>query len=176
VLSKAASDTIAETCGRLWGLDVVRTRSFGHVGAGQSTRFMLPSWCRQIAEIEAGSREPVLRVGNLAITRDLTDVRDVVDAYLSLLERGRPATAYNVCRGEGARLDEIVDSLCRRARVPVRIETDESRLRVTDIPYLVGDPTRILEDTGWRVTIPLDRTLDETLEEWRRRVAAEPVS
>ena len=172
-LSKAASDTIAETCGRLWDMNIVRTRSFGHVGAGQMTPFMLPSWCRQIAEIEAGMREPVLRVGNLRVTRDLTDVRDVVDAYLKLLGQGRAGASYNVCRGEGVRLDVVADSLCGRARVPIRIEADPSLLRATDIPYLVGDPTRIAEDTGWRATIPLDRSLEETLEDWRRRIPAD---
>lgn len=168
-LSKAAADTIAETCAGLWSLDVVRTRSFGHVGPGQTPHFVVGSWCRQIAEIETGGQEPVLRVGNLNVTRDLTDVRDVVEAYLSLLEHGRSGAAYNVCRGEGTRLDALAESLCRRARRPVRVETDPARFRAADIPYLVGDPTTIRKDTGWKATIPLERSLDETLEEWRKR-------
>jgi GDP-4-dehydro-6-deoxy-D-mannose reductase len=173
-LSKAAADGIAEACGRSWGLDVVRTRSFGHVGPGQSARFLLSSWCRQIAEIEAGEQgSGRLRVGNLQVTRDLTDVRDVVEAYVRLLERGRSGTAYNVCRGEGTRLEDLAERLCRRARVPVCVEVDDARVRTADVPYLVGDPSRIQEHTGWTATIPLDRTLDETLGAWRTRVEME---
>src|SRR5262249_50841013 len=132
-LSKAAADAIAETCGRLWGLDIVRTRSFGHVGVGQTPRFMLPAWCRQVAQIEAGGEPGALRVGNLDVTRDLTDVRDVVEAYVSLLDQGRSGVAYNVCRGEGTRLDSLAESLARKARVPIRIERDPALVRAADI-------------------------------------------
>ena len=168
-LSKAAADAIAETCGRLWQLDVLRTRSFGHIGPGQTDRFLVPSWARQIAEIEAGRREPVLRVGNLDVTRDLTDARDVVEAYLALLERGRSGAAYNVCRGEGTRLVDLARALCERARVPIRVEVDPARVRAADLPYLVGDPSAIARDTVWKAAIPLEQTLYEVLQEWRNR-------
>jgi GDP-4-dehydro-6-deoxy-D-mannose reductase len=168
-LSKAAADAIAETCGRLWNLDVVRTRSFGHVGPGQTDRFLVPSWAEQISEIEAGRRDPVLRVGNLDVTRDLTDARDVVDAYLALLARGRSGGAYNVCRGVGTRLVDLTRVLCERARVPIRVEVDPARVRPADLPYLVGDPATITRDTGWKAAIPLEQTLYEVLQEWRGR-------
>jgi GDP-4-dehydro-6-deoxy-D-mannose reductase len=170
-LSKAAADAIAESCGRIWTLDVIRTRSFGHIGPGQMDRFVVPSLARQIAEIESGRREPVLQVGNLEVTRDLTDTRDVVEAYLGLLERGQTGAAYNVCRGRGTRLADLVRSLCERARVPVRIEVDASLLRPADISYLVGDPAAIARATRWKAEIPLEHALDEVLEEWRRRSA-----
>ena len=170
-LSKAAADAMAETYARLWSLDVVRTRSFGHVGPGQTDRFLVPSWARQIAEIEAGGRESILRVGNLDVTRDLTDVRDVVEAYLALLERGQSGAAYNVCRGQGTRLGDLARSLCGRARVPIGVEVDPARVRSADLPYLVGDPSLILRATGWKAAIPLERTLDEVVEEWRNRIA-----
>lgn len=171
-LSKAAADAIAASYAGE-GMDVVRTRSFGHIGPGQTDRFLVPSLARQIAEIESGRGEAVVRVGNLDLTRDLTDVRDVVEAYLALLERGRSGAVYNVCRGEGSRLADVARSLCQRARVPVGIEVDPARIRPADIAYLVGDPTAIATDVGWRAAIPLDRTLDEILEEWRGRTAGE---
>ena len=171
-LSKAAADAGAETYARLFGLDVVRTRSFAHIGPGQADRFVVPSVARQIAEIEAGSREPVIRVGNLEVTRDLTDVRDVVSAYLALLERGTSGGAYNVCRGEGLPLADVVGMLCRRARVSVRTEVDRARVRPADVPYLVGDPALMTRDTGWHPTLSLEQALDDVLEEWRRRLAA----
>jgi len=171
-LSKAAADALAATAHRSWGLDVVRTRSFAHAGPGQTPRFALPSFAQQIAAIEAGRAEPLLRVGNLKVTRDITDVRDVVAGYLSLLERGHAGAAYNVCRGQGVRLDDVVASLAARARVPVRVEVDPQRFRPADVPYLVGDPSAIERDCGWRAETPLDRTIDELLEEWRAKTAS----
>jgi GDP-4-dehydro-6-deoxy-D-mannose reductase len=174
-LSKAVADAIAESYSRQ-GLDVVRTRSFGHIGTGQTDRFLVPSLARQIAEIEAGRGRGGVRVGNLDVTRDLTDVRDVVEAYLALLERGRSGAVYNVCRGEGTRLADIAHSLCERARVPVRVEVDPARIRPADMVYLVGDPSAIAAETGWTAAIPLERTLDAVLEEWRSRSLGKGVS
>jgi GDP-4-dehydro-6-deoxy-D-mannose reductase len=111
--------------------------------------------------------EPVIRVGNLAVTRDITDVRDVVEAYLALLEHGRSGAAYNVCRGEGIALSAIVRFLCERAHVPVRVEVDPARMRPADVPYLVGDPSAIQADTGWRPIHSIHATLEEVLEESR---------
>jgi GDP-4-dehydro-6-deoxy-D-mannose reductase len=170
-LSKAAADTIAETYARVHGMSLVRTRSFGHLGPGQSARFALPGFARQVAEAEAGAADPMLRVGNLEVVRDLSDVRDVVEAYWHLCERGRPGAAYNVCSGRGVRLADAVDSLVRRSRVRLELKVDSTRLRPADVPYLVGDPARIEGETGWRAAIPLERSLDDLLEEWRARVA-----
>ena len=170
-LSKAAADALSDAFARRHGLAVIRTRSFGHTGPGQSPTFAIPSFARQVVAIEAGRAEPVLRVGNLDVTRDLTDVREVVEAYLALLARGRAGAAYNVCRGEGVKLRDAVGRMVARARVPVRIEVDPARVRPADLGYLVGDPEAMARDTGWRATMPLDRTLEDVLEDWRRRPA-----
>jgi len=165
-LSKAAADALAEIAAQD-GLDVVRTRSFAHAGPGQDPRFALPSWARQLAAIERGAAEPVIRVGNLDITRDLSDVRDVARAYLELLARGRPGAAYNVCRGEGVTLARVLDMLRAMSGAALRIERDAARLRPADVPYLVGDPSAIQLDTGWRVEIAFERTLRDVLEDAR---------
>ncbi len=170
-LSKAVAERCAEAWGRQHGMEVVRTRSFGHTGPGQHPQFALPSFARQLAAIERGEAEPVLHVGNLDVVRDLSDVRDVAQAYLALMERGKAGNAYNVCRGEGVKLADVVTRLVASARVPVRIEVDPARLRPADVPHLVGDPTAIERDTGWRATTPLETTLADVLEEWRGRVA-----
>jgi GDP-4-dehydro-6-deoxy-D-mannose reductase len=170
-LSKAAGDAIADCASRIHGLDVVRLRPFGHTGPGQANRFVVSSIAHQIAAIEAGQAEPVLRVGNLDVTRDLLDVREVVEAYESLLDRGRAGGAYNVCRGQGVQLAEVARSLVERARMPIRIEVDPARSRPTDVPYLVGDPTTTEREVGWKARLPLERTLDDVLEEWRAKVA-----
>jgi GDP-4-dehydro-6-deoxy-D-mannose reductase len=170
-LSKAAADSASAAYAEAHGLDVVRTRSFAHTGPGQDARFVLPSFARQIAQIERGFAEPRLRVGNLEVTRDITDVRDVAEAYVSLLERGIRGRAYNVCCGRGVRLAQVAQDLCARARVAVAIEVDPARVRPVDVPYLVGDPAAILRDAGWQPAIPFERTLEETLDDWRGRPA-----
>ncbi|MCC6348657.1 MAG: GDP-mannose 4,6-dehydratase [Candidatus Eisenbacteria bacterium] len=170
-LSKATADQMAESFAREHGLDVVRARPFGHTGPGQTDRFVVPGWAKQIAEIEAGRAEPVLRVGNLDVTRDLSDVRDIVLGYVALLERGTGGAAYNLCRGEGAALTEVLAKLLTLARVPIRHEQDPARLRPADVPYLVGDPSRVARECGWRVTRSLEETLRDVLEDWRGRLA-----
>jgi len=167
--SKAEAERLALARVHEAGADVVVARAFGHTGPGQAERFVVPSFAQQIAAIEAGRADSLLHVGNLEVTRDLSDVRDVVRAYVTLLLRGRSGTVYNVCRGVGVRLTEVVASLVAQARVPVRVETAPSRLRPTDVPWLVGDPALITRDTGWHAEIPLETTLRDVLEEWRAR-------
>jgi len=166
-LSKCIADRFAAEYAEQHGLDVVRVRPFGHTGPGQTPRFVIPSFAQQIAAIEAGKAEPVLRVGNLEVTRDLTDVRDIVEGYCSLLERGQRGEVYNLCRGEGVLLSHVAASLAAMAKVEVRVEVDPARLRPADVPYLVGDPTRVRRDTGWQAVLPLEQTLKDVLNEWR---------
>jgi GDP-4-dehydro-6-deoxy-D-mannose reductase len=132
---------------------------------------VVPSFAQQIAAIEAGRGEPVLRVGNLDVTRDLTDVRDIVEGYVAVLERGRRGEVYNLCRGSGVNLRDLVADLAGMARVQVRIEVDPARLRPADTPWLVGDPTRVVRETGWSARRELPGTLRDVLDEWRAREA-----
>ena len=166
-LSKAAGDALADAHARAYALDVVRVRAFGHAGPGQQPRFVVASFAQQIAAIERGGVDAELKVGNLAITRDLSDVRDIARAYRALLERGERGAAYNVCRGEGVRLDEVARRLTAMARIPIRITPDPARMRPADVPWLVGDPSAIAAATGWRAEIPLEQTLRDVLDEWR---------
>lgn len=166
-LSKAAVDAVSATLARRHGLALIRTRSFAHTGPGQGATFVVPAFARQIARIESGLNEPVLRVGNLEVTRDISDVRDVVAAYILLLERGQPGRAYNVCRGEGIRLASVASQLCALARRPVRVEVDRARLRPSDLPWLVGNATAIGRDTGWAPERSFATTLHDVLEFWR---------
>lgn len=149
------------------GLDVILTRSFNHTGPRQTAAFAAPSMARQIALIERGALEPVIRVGNLDTQRDLTDVRDVVAAYVALMRVGTPGTVYNVASGEGRRIGSVLDGLVRRARVPVRVVPDPEKLRSSDIPVLVGDSTRLRRATGWKPVVAFDDMLDDLLDYWR---------
>ena len=168
--SKAAADAVAGAFASEHGLDVVRVRPFGHSGPGQAPRFVIPAWAQQLAAIEAEGLEPVLRVGNLAVTRDISDVRDVAVGYCALLERASAGGAYNLCSGRGVLLSDVVLSMAQLADVPVRVEVDPARLRPADLPYLVGDPRHTLGACGWACSIPLDRTLRDVVDEWRVRV------
>jgi GDP-4-dehydro-6-deoxy-D-mannose reductase len=126
---------------------------------------------RQIARIERGEIEPVVRVGNLGAQRDLTDVRDVVAAYSGLMRHGVPGTVYNVASGVGRTIASVLDGLIRRARAPVRVEADPARTRPHDTPVLVGDISRLRAAIGWQPTIPFDRMLDDLLDYWRNAPA-----
>ncbi len=170
-LSKAAAEEVARAYADTHALDVLCARPFGHTGPGQTTRFVIPTFAQQIAAIEAGRAEPVLHVGNLDVTRDLSDVRDIVAGYCALLERGTRGAVYNLCRGEGANLREVVAELAGMAHVQVRIEVDPARLRPADIAWMVGDPARAARDTGWQVERPLTSTLRDVLDEWRQKSA-----
>jgi GDP-4-dehydro-6-deoxy-D-mannose reductase len=169
--SKVAAEQLAETAVRDGGLDVIRARAFSHTGPGQTPTFVVPGWADQIVRIERGELPPVLQVGNLEVTRDLSDVSDVVDAYRALLAHGVRGEAYNVCRGEGVRLADVAARMAAMASVPVRIEVDPGRLRPADVPWLVGDPAKIEAATGWRASTPLDKTLSAVLDHRRRSAA-----
>ena len=166
-ISKLAQEQLALRAIEEDGLDVVLTRSFNHTGPRQTPAFVAPSMARQIALIERGKLEPVIKVGNLDAQRDLTDVRDVVRAYAALMRSGKTGVIYNVASGVGRPIRSILDALVSRSKVPVRIEIDQSRMRPNDVPIVVGDASRVTTETGWRPEITFDRMLDDLLTYWR---------
>lgn len=149
-------------------------RSFNHLGPRQDPSFVASSFARQIARIEAGLAPPVLKVGNLDAERDFTDVRDTVQAYRAILERGQPGRVYNVCSGRLLKVRVLLDRLLARTTAVVRVEQDPDRQRPHDQPRLFGDNTRIRTELQWSPRIDLDRTIDDLLEYWRARVRREP--
>lgn len=169
--AKAAADLAAAVAARR-GLDVVRARSFSHTGAGQRDSYVAASFARQVAEIEAGRREPVLHVGNLDTVRDVLDVADVVEAYVRLLDRAVAPGAYNVASGVGRPIRALLDGLVARAGVSPRIEVDPARWRPAQTS--IGDATRLRNATGWQPAIDFDTTLARLLDDWRARVSATP--
>jgi GDP-4-dehydro-6-deoxy-D-mannose reductase len=160
--SKAGAE-LACAQARAAGVDVVVARAFQHEGPGRDERFAVGSWVRQLAELELAGGG-ALRVGNLEIERDITDVRDVCRAYRLLLEPTVEAGVYNVASGKAVPLARVVELLVEMARCPVTVEPDPDRLRPADIPVLVGDASRLERATGWRPQIPLEQTLADTLQ------------
>jgi GDP-4-dehydro-6-deoxy-D-mannose reductase len=173
-VSKVAQGALARLYGPAGGMKVVLARTFPHTGPGRGEAFAESSFARQIARIEAGLQPPVLEVGNLEAVRDYTDVRDVVRAYWGLLESGTAGAAYNVCSGRGLSIREILDALRARSTAEVAVRVDPARLRPSDIPVLVGDPSELRAATGWEPRIPLERTLADLLDDWRRRIGGGP--
>jgi GDP-4-dehydro-6-deoxy-D-mannose reductase len=171
-VSKVAQSLLALEYAAPGGPEVLRTRTFPHTGPGRGEAFAESSFARQIVEVAAGQRPPVLSVGNLDSVRDFTDVRDVVRAYWALLERGAAGEVYNVCSGAGVRVGDVLQRLIALSGAAVEIRQDPGRFRPSDIPVLVGDPSRLKDATGWAPRLALDRTLSDLLEDWRARVAA----
>jgi len=149
------------------GQDVVCVRAFGHTGPGQAPHFVAPSFARQVAEIEAGRREPRMRVGNLLTVRDFLHVDDVVDAYLRLLDPSVPADVYSVASGRGVEIRALLDGLVARAGIAPEVEADPSLVRPTDA--LVGDASRLRERTGWTPRFDFAALCDALLDDWRER-------
>jgi GDP-4-dehydro-6-deoxy-D-mannose reductase len=169
-MSKLAQERLGLQVAAEAGLPVFVTRSFNHAGPRQDPSFSTSSFARQLARIEAGLEEPVIRVGNLEARRDLSDVRDVVRSYKAIVERGRPARPYNVCSGRSYRMADLLQQLMQQMRVRVEVRTDPERMRPNDVPLVLGNPRRIHEDVGWAPTIPIERTMSDLLDYWRGRV------
>ena len=171
-VSKVAQDYLALQYHLSHGLPVVRVRPFNHVGPGQSPAFAIASFARQVARIEAGLDEPVLRVGNLESRRDFTDVRDVVRAYGLAIEQGRPGEVYNIGSERSVALREVVDMLLGMSRTRIEVELDPSRTRPVEARAYRCDSSRFRRLTGWQPSIPLEQTLRDTLNYWRGQEAA----
>src|SRR4029077_6130670 len=139
-------------------------------GPGQPPHFVLSSIAKQFAEIEAGLRPPRLALGNIDVKRDFTDVRDVVQAYIALLHKGRTGEVYNVCSGRAIRLADVVDKFRAISGQAVEIEIDPARVRSNEVAEIVGDSSKIRNETGWSPTIPLEKTARDLLDYWREKV------
>jgi len=168
-LSKLAQEQLGAQAIRIDGVQVILARAFNHVGPRQSPEYAVPSMARQLALIERGVLDPVLKVGNLEARRDFTDVRDTVRAYSLLMDRGTPGVPYNVATGVARSMRTVLEALLARCRVPVQIETDPERLRPNDTPVFVGDASRLRAATGWVPEVSFERTLDDLLDYWRSR-------
>jgi len=168
----AASKVAAELACLFSGLDVVVARATTSEGPGRDDRFAVGSWTHQIARLEAEGGD-TLRVGDLSAERDIVDVRDVCRAYGLMLDPSVPAGTYNVASGKTVTMADVVELLVGLARVPVRIERHEARVRPADIPRLSGDSSKLRAATGWEPEIPLEQTLADTLAAAREM---EPVS
>lgn len=168
--SKAAADLALGALAAEAGLNVVRLRSFNHTGPGQSPAYVIPAFAAQIADIQAGKQEPVIRVGNLAAERDFLDVRDIAAAFACViakreaLERG---AIFNLASGTPRRVGDILEALIAASGMSIGVETDPERFRPVDIPRAMGDSAKAQNLLGWAPSIPFTTTLGDVLASFR---------
>jgi GDP-4-dehydro-6-deoxy-D-mannose reductase len=169
-VSKLASEALCGQWHRSEGFDIVTVRPFTHIGPGQSDRFAIARFARQVAEIMLGMREPVVRVGNLEATRDFCDVRDVAAAYDAVLEHGASGEVYNVCSGAERSTASLLRELIALSGLEIRVEQDAALLRGAEQARLRGSCEKLRTKTGWEPRMSLTQTLNDTLLDWRARL------
>jgi len=172
-VSKLTQDYLGYQYHLSHGLHIVRVRPFNHIGPRQGLGFVVPDFCQQIARIEAGLQEPVMRVGNLSARRDFSDVRDIVRGYYLALAKGKPGQVYNLGSSRARSIQDILDRLVGMIDTPMRVENDPERMRPSDVPEIVCNSQRFRDDTGWEPEYDIAQSLQEAFDYWREQVRAE---
>ena len=167
--TKACQNLLGGIYARAYGLDLMMVRAFNHVGPNQIPQFVVADFCSQVAAIEKGKQTPEIHVGNLSAKRDFTDVRDVVAAYAMIIEKGKTGETYNVGSGKAIAIDEILNRILSFTKEEIKVIIEKEKFRPVEVPIIEADITKLVTDTGWEQKIPLDRTLQETLDYWRSR-------
>ena len=169
-VSKIAQEKLSYQYNASYGLRAIVTRTFNHCGPRRGDAFVESSFCKQVAMIEAGKKEPIIHHGNLDAVRDYTDARDIVEAYWLATEHCPPGVPFNVCSGEATSINKLLDDILSLASVTVRKQQDPARMRPSDVLLLLGDSTKFRELTEWKPRIPFKQTMNDLLEAWRKRV------
>lgn len=169
-VSKVSQDMLSFQYSKAHGLRSIVTRGFNHTGPRRDDTYVVSSFSKQIVMIEKGLQEPVMTVGNLEVTRDFSDVRDVVRAYHLLLQKGIPGESYNICSGKVYSIKEILDILLSLSNVKIKIKSDPKKMRAIDILIMKGSYKKLNKQTGWKPEIPFKDTARDILDYWRERI------
>jgi GDP-4-dehydro-6-deoxy-D-mannose reductase len=169
-VSKATQNMIGNVYSKAYNMNIVIARPFNHIGPGQKSIFVVSDFCRQVAEIEKGKKEPIIYVGNIEVKRDFTDVRDVVYAYKLLLEKGIRGEIYNIGSGVAIKISELLKILLELSSVKFEVKVNKSKLRPVDIAVIETDINKIYKHTGWKPNITIRNSLRDTLNYWREIV------
>lgn len=165
--TKACQNMLGNIYYRAYGMQLIMVRAFNHIGPNQTSVFVASDFCKQVAEIEAGKKKPILHVGNLSAKRDFTDVRDVVRAYGILIQHGKAGETYNIGSGHAISIQELLNIILSLSTAKILVSTDPARLRPSDIPVIEADITKLQDSINWHPEISLKQTLLETLNYWR---------
>lgn len=166
-VSKITQDYLGLCYYLAYKLPIIRLRPFNHIGPRLSPSISISRFAKLIAEIEKGNAEPVLTVGNLSAKRDFTDVSDMVHAYVLASEKCLPGEAYNIGSGVSHTIQELLDKLLSFSTAKITVKTEEALFRPSDNPELRADSTKFMQATGWKPEIPIEKTLQDTLDYWR---------
>ena len=169
-VSKVAEDLIAYQYHKSYGLKTVITRAFNHEGPRRGEVFSTSNFAKQIAEIENGFKDPVIFVGNLNASRDFTDVRDMVRAYVLAVEKCDYGEAYNICSGRAWKISEMLDLLLSMSKKKIEVKQDPARMRPSDVEILLGDAKKFINKTGWAPKYTFEQTMKDLLDYWRKIV------
>lgn len=172
-VSKVAAEALCVQWCETGGLDVVIARPFNHIGPGQADRFVVSNFARQVAEIKLGLREPLIEIGDVEVTRDFTDARDVVEAYRLLLERGAGGEIYNICSGREVWIRDLLPTLFELAGVDAKLFQDPARMRPAEQKRLLGSYAKLNRCTDWNPAIELRTSLEDALVWWEKKLAHE---
>lgn len=168
-VSKLSQDYLGLQYSLSENLDIVRVRPFNHVGPRQAPHFVVSSFAKRIVEVEKGINKE-MKVGNLTSKRDFCDVRDMVKAYELALDKGEKSDVYNLGSGRSYEISAILNMLIGLSKVEIKTEEDPSLMMPSDNPELVCDHTKFTNLTGWETQIPIEKTLEDTLEYWRANI------
>ncbi len=160
-ISKVTLEGFARMYRERYGMKVYFVRSFNHTGVGQTDSFVIPSWCKQAAQISVSGKPGVLNVGNLEIVRDFSNVKDVVKAYRLILEKTDGTNTYNVGSGQAISLKKILEYICKLSDQKIEIVVDPKLIRPVENSYICCDHTLLTEDTGWEPTYSIYDTTEE---------------
>lgn len=172
-VSKIAQDMLGFQYYLSYKMSIVRVRPFNHIGPRQTDQFVVPSFARQIAEIECGIKPEVIKVGNLSSVRDFTDVTDMVKAYWLAIEHGVLGDVYNIGSGNGVRIEDLLNSLLSRSVKKIKIQVDNTLYRPSDNPALICNAEKFRDLTGWKPEVTLTASLINILDYWRNIIRKE---
>jgi GDP-4-dehydro-6-deoxy-D-mannose reductase len=168
-VARVSQEMLSKVYSHGYGLDIVLTRSFNHIGAGQKEAFVISSFAKQITEIKRGIRQSI-EVGNIDIIRDFLDVMDVVKAYIYLLEKGKKGEVYNICSGKGYSLKELIEIMFRLAEVNSCYTINKDLIRPSDNPIIIGSNKKIKEECNWQPEISIEQSLSSMLDYWTKKL------
>jgi GDP-4-dehydro-6-deoxy-D-mannose reductase len=168
-LSKHSVGILARYYNNHFGVNIIHARAFNHIGPGQMLGFVTSDFTKQVVDIEMGNVEPVLYVGDLSSKRDFTDVRDIVEAYRLLFEKGDSGQTYNVCSGVCTSIRDILESIVSMSSKSIEIIVDEKKLRPNDVPEYYGSNKKLTEITGWSPKIQIKTSLYDIYQYWKKK-------
>ena len=170
-VARVAQEMLSKIYADGFNLDIIITRSFNHIGPGQKDSFVISSFARQMVQLaKEKSSNNTITTGNLSITRDFLDVRDVVKAYYALLKNGKKGEVYNICSGNGIVLKDIVLKMAELLNMKIRIETDPVLIRPNENKRIIGSFKKIHAALGWHPEIPLEKSLADIISYWQGKL------